>query len=177
MAPSSALCVTGFCASLPIAPSPTEASCPSINFLATIAPSFPACAGNDTCRGVVAMSRLTGTATAAVRWVGAEIAPLVLLTLAVVLVWVSVWKVWLPAPDAGTPSRRSVTLAIVLLVLGVGAAVIGVFHDRLRRIELTRTGVSITLTQPERVGLGALVERLAASGAPPAKVAEAIRRY
>src|SRR4051812_32515310 len=123
------------------------------------------------------MSRLTGTAAAAVRWVGAEIAPLVLLPLAAVLVWVSVWKVWLPAPDAGAPSRRSVTLAIVLLVLGVGAAVIGVFHDRLRRIELSRTGVAITLTPPERAGLGALVERLAASGAPPAKVAEAIRRY
>ncbi|TML82989.1 MAG: hypothetical protein E6G08_21090 [Actinobacteria bacterium] len=68
------------------------------------------------------MTRLKGTATAAVRWVGAEIAPLVLLPLAAVLVWVSVWKVWLPSPDAGTPSRRSVTLAIVLLVLGVSAA-------------------------------------------------------
>src|SRR5437870_1494542 len=54
------------------------------------------------------MSRLKGTATAAVHWVGAEIAPIVLLPLAAVLVWVSVWKVWLPSPDAGTPSRRSV---------------------------------------------------------------------
>ena len=123
------------------------------------------------------MSRLTGTATAAVRWVGAEIAPLVLLTLAVVLVWVSVWKVWLPSPDDGTPSRRSVTLAIVLLLLGVGAAVVGVFHDRLRRIELSRTGLTVTLSPTERAGLGALVEQLARSGASSAKVAEAIRRY
>src|SRR5205085_4222048 len=154
MAPSSALCVTGFCASLPIAPSPTEASCPSINFLATIAPSFPACAGNDTCRGVVAMSRLTGTATAAVRWVGAEIAPLVLLPLAAVLVWVSVWKVWLPSPEAGAPSRRSVTLAIVLLVLGVRGGVIAVFHDRLRRIAPSRTGLTVALAPPGRGGGG-----------------------
>src|SRR5579862_9576830 len=103
------------------------------------------------------MSRLKGTATAAVRWVGAEIAPIVLLPLAAILVWVSVWKVWLPAPDGGSPARRSVTLAIVLLVLGVGAAVIGVFHDRLKRIDLTRSGLTVTLTQPERGGLGALV--------------------
>jgi hypothetical protein len=123
------------------------------------------------------MSRLTGTAAAAVRWVGAEIAPLVLLPLAAVLVWVSVWKIWLPSPDTGTPSRRSVTLAIVLLVLGVSAAVIAVFHDRLRRIELTRSGLTVTLTPAERDGLGSLVEQLAQKGASPAKVAEAIRRY
>jgi hypothetical protein len=123
------------------------------------------------------MSRLTGTATAAVRWVGAEIAPLVLLPLAAVLVWVSVWKVWLPSPDDGSPSRRSVTLAIVLLVLGVSAAVIGVFHSRLRRIELSRTGLTVTLTPDERAGLGTLVEQLAHSGASSEKVAEAIRRY
>ena len=123
------------------------------------------------------MTRLKGTATAAVRWVGAEIAPLVLLPLAAVLVWVSVWKVWLPSPDAGTPSRRSVTLAIVLLVLGVSVAVIAVFHDRLRRIELSRTGLTVALTPPERDGLGVLVERLVQKGASSAKVAEAIRRY
>jgi hypothetical protein len=123
------------------------------------------------------MSRLMGTAAAAVRWVGAEIAPLVLLPLAAVLVWVSVWKIWLPSPDAGTPSRRSVTLAIVLLVLGVSAAVIAVFHDRLRRIELSRSGLTVTLTPAERDGLGSLVEQLAQKGASPAKVAEAIRRY
>jgi len=123
------------------------------------------------------MSRLKGTATAAVSWVGAEIAPLVLLPLAAVLVWVSVWKVWLPSPDAGSPSRRSVTLAIVLLVLGVSAAVIAVFHGRLRRIELSRSGLTITLTPTERAGLGALVEQLAHSGASSEKVAEAIRRY
>ena len=58
----------------------------------------------------------------------------------------SVWKVWLPSPDAGTPSRRSVTLAIVLLVLGVSAAVIAVFHGRLRRIELSRSGLTVVVT-------------------------------
>jgi hypothetical protein len=123
------------------------------------------------------MSRLKRTATAAVRWVGAEIAPLVLLPLGAVLVWASVWEVWLPSPEAETPSRRSVTLAIVLLVLGVGAAIVGVFHNRLRRIELSRTGVTVTLTPPEQTGLGALVEQLARAGASPAKVAEAIRSY
>ena len=123
------------------------------------------------------MSRLTGTAAAAVRWVGAEIAPLVLLPLAAVLVWVSVWKVWLPSPDAATPSRRSVTLAIVLLVLGVSAAVVAVFHDRLRRIKLSRSGLTVTLTPAERAGLGSLVEQLVQKGASSAKVADAIRRY
>ena len=57
------------------------------------------------------------------------------------------------------------TLAIVLLVLGVSAAVIAVFHDRLRRIELSRTGLTVALTPPERDGLGALVERLVQKGA------------
>src|SRR3954451_14254818 len=123
------------------------------------------------------MTSLRGTAAAAVRWVGAEIAPIVLLPLAAILVWVSVWKVWLPAPDGGTPARRSVTLAIVLLVLGVSAAVIGVFHDRLRRIELSRSGLTVSLTPVERDGLGSLVERLAAAGTPAGKVAEAVRRY
>lgn len=117
------------------------------------------------------------TVAAVLRWAGDKIAPVVLLPLAAVLVWVSVWKVWLPVPDAGSPSRRSVTLAIVLLVLGVSSAVIAVFHDRLRRIDLTRSGLTITLTPPERTGLGVLVERLAKSGASSAKVAEAIRRY
>jgi len=118
------------------------------------------------------------TVAAVLRWAGDKIAPLVLLPLAAVLVWVSVWKVWLPAPDLGSPSRRSVTLAIVLLVLGVSSAEIAVFHDRLRRIELSRSGLTITLTPPERAGLGVLAERLAQTGASSsAKVAEAIRRY
>jgi hypothetical protein len=55
--------------------------------------------------------------------------------------------------------------------------VIGVFHDRLRRIEFSRTGLTVALTPPERDGLGALVERLAQKGASSAKVAEAVRRY
>src|SRR5262249_49479119 len=73
--------------------------------------------------------------------------------------------------------RRSVTLAIVLLVLGVSAAVIAVFHDRLRRIELTRSGLAGTLTPPERDRLGSLVRQLVPQGASPAQGAEAIRRY
>jgi hypothetical protein len=117
------------------------------------------------------------TVTAVLRWTGEKIAPLVLLPLAAVLVWASVWKVWLPEPGVGQPSRRSVTLAIVLLILGVSAAVIAVFHDRLKRIELTRSGLTVTLTPPERDGLGVLVEHLAKSGASSTKVAEAIRRY
>jgi hypothetical protein len=55
--------------------------------------------------------------------------------------------------------------------------VIGVFHGRLRRIELSRSGLTVALTPPERDGLGALVERLAQKGSSSAKVAEAIRRY
>jgi hypothetical protein len=55
--------------------------------------------------------------------------------------------------------------------------VIAVFHDRLRRIEFSRSGLTVTLTPPERDGLGALVERLVQKGASSAKVAEAIRRY
>ena len=51
------------------------------------------------------MTRLKGTATAAVRWVGAEIAPIVLLPLAAVLVWVSVfalpWHVYVWAREGG----------------------------------------------------------------------------
>ncbi len=117
------------------------------------------------------------TVAAVLRWAGDKIAPIVLLPLAAVLVWVAVWRVWLPAPGGGVPSRRSVTLAIVLLVLGVSSAVIAVFHDRLRRIELSRSGLTVTLTAPERTGLGVLVERLVHSGASSAKVAEAIRRY
>jgi hypothetical protein len=55
--------------------------------------------------------------------------------------------------------------------------VIAVFHNRLRRIELSRSGLAVTLTPAERDGLGSLVEQLVQKGASPAKVAEAIRRY
>jgi len=118
-----------------------------------------------------------GAVAAVFGWAGERLALVVLLPLSATLVWAAVWKVWLPIPDGGVPSRRSVTLAIVLLVLGVGSAVIGVFHNRLKHIELTRTGLTVTLTAPERSGLGALVERLARTGASPARIAEATRRY
>jgi len=53
----------------------------------------------------------------------------------------------------------------------------GVFHGRLRRIELSRSGLTVSLTPTEKAGLGTLVEQLAHSGASSAKVADAIRRY
>jgi hypothetical protein len=42
-------------------------------------------------------------------WLGAQLAPLVLLPLAAVLLWVAIAKVWLPAPDGPGPSQHSVT--------------------------------------------------------------------
>ncbi len=123
------------------------------------------------------MSRLRGTAAAAVRWVGAEIAPIVLLPLAGLLVWVAIWEVWLPTPDAGAPSQRSETLAIVLLLLATGLALAGVFHDRLRTVAIDRTGVRFDLTAAERAGAHELLDRLAARGASEREVARAFGAY
>ncbi len=126
---------------------------------------------------VTRMQRVPTVVRELAAWARVQSAPLVLLPLGAVLVWVAVWRVWLPSPGTAVPSRRSVTLAIVLLILGVSSVVIGIFHDRLRRIELTRTGLTVTLTGPEKVGLGSLVEQLAQQGASPEKVAEAARRF
>jgi len=142
-------------------------------------------------------------------WTGANFVPLVLIPLAATLIWVSIWKIWLPRPvsrgssartvttvDASAasrpahkvttivktavapvPSRRSETLAIVLLFVGVGAAVIGVFHDKIGSIELDRTGIKIDLTAAEQAGAAALVSQLARGGAPKRAYARGLARY
>ena len=135
--------------------------------------------------------------------------PLVLIPLGALLVWVAVWRVWLPplssagasartvtTVDADTssqpthkvttvvktsrgasPARRSEVLALALLFLGAGAAVVGVFHDRIGSLELGKDGVKIELTEAERSGAAALVARLAGSGAPPSSYAKGLDRY
>jgi hypothetical protein len=155
---------------------------------------------------VSVLDRAFGRATA---WAGANFVPLVLLPLAALLVWVAVWRVWLPpvggsaettrtvttvdanAPTRPThrittvvkttrlasPSRRSELLALALVFLGAGAAVIGVFHNRIGSLELGKDGVKIDLTAAERSGAAALVGRLAGSGAGPASYAKGLERY
>ncbi len=135
--------------------------------------------------------------------------PLVLIPLAALLVWVAIWKVWLPRPVTGgtvgrtvttidanapsgpthkvttvvrtttptVPSRRSETLAIVLLFLGVGVVVISVFHDRIGSIELDRTGIKIGLTKAEQAGAAQLVGRLARSGTVTGAYGRALGGY
>ncbi len=46
---------------------------------------------------------------------------------------------------AAAPSRRSEALALALVLLGAGAAVIAVFHDRIGSLELGKDGVKIDL--------------------------------
>jgi hypothetical protein len=75
------------------------------------------------------------------------------------------------------PSRRSEVLALALVFLGLGAAVIAVFHDRIGSLELTRTGVKIDLTSAEQSGAAALVGRLAGAGAAPGTYARGLDRY
>jgi hypothetical protein len=142
-------------------------------------------------------------------WVGANLVPLVLMPLAVALVWVGIWRVWLPPAAGGrtatnavttvsssasapptrkvttvrrtsrgaAPSRRSEVLVLALVLLGAGAAVIAVFHNRIGSLELTRTGVKIDLTSAEETGAAALVGRLAGAGAPPGAYAHGFDRY
>jgi hypothetical protein len=144
-----------------------------------------------------------------VTWAGANIVPLVLIPLAAVLIWVAIWKVWLPRPGGGTavaravttvdanagtrpthkvttvvktagqtaPSRRSEMLVIVLLFLGAGATVIGVFHERIASLEVDKDGVKITLNRAEKDGAAELVDRLARSGAGPRAYANGLHRY
>jgi hypothetical protein len=76
-----------------------------------------------------------------------------------------------------SPSRRSEALALALVFLGAGAAVIGLFHNRLGSIELDRTGVKIELTPEQQTGAAALVGRLAAAGAPSRTYARGLERY
>jgi hypothetical protein len=142
-------------------------------------------------------------------WGAANLVPLVLIPLAAALVWVGVWRVWLPATPGGqtatnaattvssststqpslkvtsvrrstsaaAPSRRSEVLALALVFLGAGTAVIAVFHDRIGSLELTRTGVKIDLTSAEQSGAAALVGRLAGAGAAPGTYARGLDRY
>jgi hypothetical protein len=111
------------------------------------------------------------------RWVGANFAPLVLIALACVLIWVAIWKVWLPEPGAGAPSRRSAPLSLALLVLGVGAAVLAVFHERLASFQLDRSGVKVTLTPEQQAGAATLVDELGRRGAPRDAYPAALARY
>jgi hypothetical protein len=142
-------------------------------------------------------------------WVGSNLVTLVLIPLAALLLWVGIWRVWLPpAPvggvtartvttvdaNAGTrpthkvttvvkttrgasPSRRSELLALVLLLAGTGAAVIGVFNRRIGSLELGKDGVKVDLTEAERARAAALVSRLASRGASPSSYGRALDGY
>jgi len=142
-------------------------------------------------------------------WVAANLVPLVLIPLAAVLLWVGIWRVWLPpAPVGGvtsrtvttveanassrpthrvttvvrttrgtSPSRRSEVLALVLLLAGTGAAVIGVFNHRIGSLELGKDGVKVDLTESERAQAASLVSELASRGATPRAYATSLDRY
>ena len=142
-------------------------------------------------------------------WVGENLVPLVLVPLAVVLLWVGIWRVWLPpAPPGGvtartvttvdanavtrpthkvttvvkttqgnSPSRRSEALALVLLLVGTGAAVIGVFNRRIGSLELGKDGVKVDLTDTERAAAAALVSDLASRGASPSAYGRGLDSY
>ena len=142
-------------------------------------------------------------------WVRANLVPLVLIPLAAGLIWVAVWRIWLPPDGSGGavarsvttvdanaptrpthkvttvvrttraagPARRSEPLALALVFLGAGAAVVGVFHDRIGSLELGKDGIKIDLTEAEGAGAAQLVERLAAHGAAPATYARGVQRY
>jgi hypothetical protein len=45
----------------------------------------------------------------ALAWAGDHVAPLVLLPLAAILVWVAIWKIWLPQPPTSAQVVRTVT--------------------------------------------------------------------
>ncbi len=142
-------------------------------------------------------------------WAGANLAPLVLIPLAAGLIWIAVWRVWLPpagSPGAiartvttvnanakskpthkvttvvrssrdGTPSRRSEALALALVFLGAGAAIVAAFHNRIASIDLGKDGVKVVLTASEQSGAAALVSRLSTAGARPRAYGIGIDRY
>jgi hypothetical protein len=140
-------------------------------------------------------------------WVGRNIVPLLLVPLAALLLWVAIWRVWLPpvgtsravvrtvttvtastspthkvttvvkSSPASSPSRRSEALALLLIVLGTGTAVIAVFHDRIGSVELGKDGLKLDLTAAERDGAAELVGRLAGSGAGRMAYARGVERY
>jgi hypothetical protein len=143
------------------------------------------------------------------RWAGTNFAPLVLIPLAVGLIWIAVWRVWLPpaggggaltttvttvnanaktkpthkvtrvvrAARGGSPSRRSEALALALVFLGAGAAIVAVFHDRITSVELGKDGIKLDLDPAAQSGAAALVTRLAASGAPSKTYGRGLDRY
>jgi hypothetical protein len=144
-----------------------------------------------------------------IAWVGANLVPIVLIPLAAVLLWVGIWRVWLPPAGGGgvtartvttvdanatsrpthrvttvvkttrgaSPSRRSELLALVLLLVGTGAAVIGVFNRRIGSFELGKDGVKVDLNEAERAGAAALVSQLASRGATPRAYASSLDSY
>ncbi|HEX4519500.1 MAG TPA: hypothetical protein VH063_07950 [Gaiellaceae bacterium] len=145
----------------------------------------------------------------ALAWARANFAPLILIPLAAGLIWIAIWRVWLPpaaggaavtttvttvnanattAPthkvttvvrssSGGSPSRRSEALALALVFLGAGAAVVAVFHDRIGSIDLGKDGIKIDLDAAEQTGAAALVGRLAAAGAPARAYGRGLDRY
>jgi hypothetical protein len=110
-------------------------------------------------------------------WIGVHVVALVLVPLAGVLLWVAIWKVWLPPPGPGSPSRRSGTLAAVLLVLGVGTAVLGLLHDRISSLKLGTSGLELAMTQDQQAGAQELVDQLAQNNAPAGAYVEGLKRY
>jgi hypothetical protein len=140
-------------------------------------------------------------------WIGANLAALVLVPLAGLLIWVAIWRIWLPPAGGGatartvttvssnapttpthkvttvvkrsgtTPSRRSEVLALALVFLGAGAAIVGVFNRRIGSFELDKDGVKVVLTPEEQAGAAALVGRLAAGGAGGSAYARGVERY
>lgn len=138
-------------------------------------------------------------------WLGRNFAPVILVPLAAGSLWVAVWRVWLPPIHGGAtartvttvdardashkvttivktsraagPSRRSEALAMVLILLGAGAAVIAVFHDRIGTIDLGKDGIKIELTPAERDGAALLAARLAGRGAGGPTYGRAFDRY
>jgi hypothetical protein len=78
---------------------------------------------------------------------------------------------------AAVPPRRSEVLALALLFLASGAAIVGVFHDRIGSIQLGKDGIKIDLSAAEGTGAAALVSALASRGASPQAYASAVQRY
>ncbi len=118
-----------------------------------------------------------GHAASLRQWLGVHVVPLVLVPLAALLLWVAIWKVWLPPPGPGSPSRRSNTLAIALLILGVGTAILGLLHDRIGTFKAGTTGFELTMTPEQQAGAQELVTQLAAKDAPAGAYVEGLKRY
>jgi hypothetical protein len=65
----------------------------------------------------------------------------------------------------------------VLLLVGSGAVVIGVFDRRIGSFELGKDGVKVDLTEAERAAAAALVSQLASRGATPRAYASSLDGY